>query len=118
LPPHVVAIQLDQVEGVDTVVAAVALNETPRRAVLGRRFLHDRQRKLASASTISGKRRVKSLPAGESKPQNALTGDNTKSVVLDFMNPRGDKRQRGGVGGKARRNEAGRESGTQCGRET
>jgi hypothetical protein len=61
---RIVAIQLDQLEGVEEgiVVSAVMLNETPRGCRRGPSIFHDCQRKLATASTISGKRRVESLP--------------------------------------------------------
>src|SRR5262245_32969128 len=72
--------------------------------------LHDQRE--AAYEVIAG-------PAVESKPPAVLRGDKVDSIVLDFVNPRGAGGQRVGFGGKAGRNEAGREGRqTQCGRET
>src|SRR5262249_3301646 len=67
IAPQVVAIQLDEVEGVeeDALVSALVTDEIePGNAVViaGDGFMRDRERRWASASTISGKRRVRSLP--------------------------------------------------------
>jgi len=70
ITPHVVAIQLDQVESVEegTVVMAVVANEIERRhavviaSTASPSIMQERERRRANVSTISGKRRVRSLP--------------------------------------------------------
>jgi hypothetical protein len=49
-------------------------------------MMQERERKRASASAISGKRRVKSLTGTAIEPQlpTALAGDDAEAVVLDL----------------------------------
>src|SRR5215469_4194674 len=69
-------------------------------------MMQERERKRANVSTISGKRRVKSLPGRA----HHLCGDDSESIVLNLMQPQAAGRQRVGFGGEARRDEAGRKS--------
>jgi hypothetical protein len=70
LVPQVVAVQLDQVEGVEeyTLVSALVTDEIERGnavVIAGDSLpveMQERERRRASVSTISGKRRVRSLP--------------------------------------------------------
>jgi hypothetical protein len=70
IAPHIVAVQFDQVEGIeeDALVSPVVTDEIERGnavVIAGNSFAIDdaeRERRRESASTISGKRRVKSLP--------------------------------------------------------
>jgi hypothetical protein len=49
-------------------------------------MMQERERKRASASAISGKRRVKSLAGTAIEPQlpTALAGDDAEAIVLDL----------------------------------
>ena len=67
IAPQVVTLQFDQVKCVDedTVVVAVVANEIERghaQATASPSIMQERERRHANVSTISGKRRVKSLP--------------------------------------------------------
>src|SRR5262245_51967895 len=75
-------------------------------------MMHERERRRANVSTISGKRRVKSFAWTTIEPHSLtiLAGDDSESIVLDLMQPQAAGRQRVGLGGEARRNEAGRKS--------
>ena len=68
--PHVVAVQFDQIEGVQerAVIMAAVANEkneaTPlsSQATASPSMMHERERRRANVSTIGGKRWVRSLP--------------------------------------------------------
>ena len=70
ITPQVVAVQFDQVEGVQerAVIMAAVANEIERgnavspQATSSPSMMQERERRRANVSTISGKRRVKSLP--------------------------------------------------------
>jgi hypothetical protein len=53
--------------------------------------MQERDRSRASASTISGKRQVRSLPgrAVQFHPLAGLASDNPEAIVLDFVQPDG-----------------------------
>src|SRR5215469_10008969 len=118
--PQVVAVQLDQVEGVEegvTVMASVANTVERRHAVVvasnrlpiddaGARAqacqrLHDQRE--AAGEVVAG-------AAIEPHSRAVLAGNDPESIVLNLMQPQAAGRQRVGFGGEARRNEAGRKS--------
>ena len=73
-------------------------------------MMQERERRRANVSTISGKRRVRSLPGRLYHPLPILAGDDSESIVLNLVQPQAAGRQRVDFGGEARRNEAGRKS--------
>jgi hypothetical protein len=70
IAPQVIAIQFDEVEGVEeyALVSALVPNEIERgnavssQATASPSMIQERERRRANVSTINGKRRVKSLP--------------------------------------------------------
>src|SRR5262249_57427538 len=74
-------------------------------------MMQERERKRANVSTISGKRRVKSLPGRPYSRTRApvLAGNDAEAVMLDLVQPQAAGRQLIGFGGEARRDEPGRE---------
>src|SRR5262249_1314220 len=125
ITPHVVAIQLDQVEGVEEYapVGALVTHEIERghaAVIASHRFAIDDARARAQASQRLDDQRkaVGEVIAGTAVEPHALTilaGDDAKSIVLNLMQPQAAGRQRVGFGGKARRDEAGWKS-TRTGR--
>jgi hypothetical protein len=67
IAPQVVAVELDQVEGVEehadvaAAVTKVGMLSSPQ-ATASPSMMQERERRRTSASTINGKRRVRSLP--------------------------------------------------------
>src|SRR5262249_19373229 len=115
ITPHVIAVQFNEVEGVqkhaivsavvtdeleptNTVVSAsdsLTIDDARARAQAGQRL--DDQRE-AAGEVIAG-------PAVEPHPRAILAGDNSESIVLNLMQPQAAGRQLIGFGGEARRNE-------------
>jgi hypothetical protein len=71
-------------------------------------MMQDRERRRVSLSTISGKRRVKSLPARLKSLTCAPFLRDAKAVVLDLVQPLAALGQFCGFDRKARRDEPGR----------
>src|SRR5262245_34548955 len=119
IAPQVVAVQLDQVEGVQerTVIMAAVANEIERgnaviiagnslavddarlRTQTGQRVCDQRE---AAGEIVAGTAVEPHLRAG-------LAGNNAEAVMLDFMQPLPAGRQLIGFGWEARRDESGRE---------
>ena len=70
-------------------------------------MMHERARKRANVSTISGKRWVRSLPGRESHALTIFAGNDAEAVVLNLMQPLAARWQFVGFGRKARRDEPG-----------
>ena len=120
IAPQIVAVQLDQVEGVEenAFVSAVVTDEIERGnavVIAGDSLAVDDAGARAQACQRLGDQRE---AAGEAIARTAiephsravLPGDNPKAVMLDLMQPQAAGRQRVGFGWEARRNEAGRKS--------
>jgi len=119
IAPQVVAVQLDQVEGVQerAVIMAAVANEIERGNALviaGNRFAIDD----AGAGAQTCERldyqweavgEVIARTAVEPHSRPILPSNNPKAIVLDFVQPLAARRQLIGFGWKARRDEAGRE---------
>src|SRR5262249_11522406 len=117
ITPQVVAVQLNEVEGVEeyVLVSTVVTDEIKRgnavviagdsfavddagaRAQPGERINDQRE---AAGEVIAG-------PAVESHPLTILAGDDSEAVMLDFVQPLAAGRQLVGFGGEARRDEPG-----------
>src|SRR5262249_28795835 len=119
ITPQVVAIQLDQVEGVEEYapVRALVADELERghaAVVASHRFAIDdaRARAQARQRLADQRKAVGEVIAGSAVEPHALTilaADNPETVVLNLMQPRPAGRQLIGFGGEARRDEAARE---------
>jgi hypothetical protein len=69
-------------------------------------MMQERERRRASVSTISGKRRVRSLPGRLYHPLPILAGDDSESIVLNLMQPQAAGRRRVDFGGEEWRDES------------
>src|SRR5262249_22390463 len=118
ITPQVVAIELDQVEGIeeDAAVRALMPDELERGhavVVASHRFAIDDARARAQARQRLDDQReaVGEVVAGAAEKPHALTilaGNDAEAVVLNFVQPRPAGRQRIGFGREARRDEAAR----------
>src|SRR5262249_46777332 len=119
ITPHVVAVQFDQIEGVEeyAVVSPVMADEIERsNAVLvaGDRFAVDDAGARAQASQRLDDQReamgeIVTRTAVEPHSRPILPSNNPKAIVLDFVQPLAAGRQLVGFGWEARRDEPGRE---------
>src|SRR5262245_11725313 len=120
ITPHVVAIQFDQVEGVQerAVIMAAVANEVERgnAVVIASDSLavDDAGARAQACERLDDQREavgeVIARTAIEPHLRASLAGNDAEAVVLDLMQPQAAGRQRVGFGGEARRNEAGRKS--------
>src|SRR5215831_18423881 len=120
ITPQVVAVQLNEVEGVEeyVLVSAVVTDEIERGnavVIAGDSFAVDNARARAQTSQRLDDQReaageVIAGPAVEPHPLTILAGDDSESIVLDLMQPLASGRQLVGFGREARRDEAGRKS--------
>jgi len=119
IAPQVVAVQLDEVEGVeeDALVSAVVTDEIERGnavVIASDRFAIDDARARAQAGQRLDNQReaVGEIIAGaaiEPHPRPVLAGNNPKAIVLDLVQPLAARWQLVSFGREARR-ESGREA--------
>src|SRR5262249_52898732 len=118
--PQVVAVQLDQVEGVQerAVIMAAVANEVERgnAVVIASDSLavDDAGARAQACQRLDDQREavgeVIARTAIEPHLRASLAGNDAKAVVLDLVQPQAAGRQRVDFGGEARRDEAGRKS--------
>src|SRR5262245_18383202 len=119
ITPHVVAVELDQVEGVEeyALVSALVTDEIERGnavVIAGDSFAVDDAGARAQACQRLDDQReaageVVAGPAVEPHPLTILAGNDAEAVVLDLVEPLAAGRQLFGFGWEARRDEPGPE---------
>src|SRR6516162_3223168 len=120
LPPQVIAVQLNQIEGIEEhvrIMPPVADAIEARDAVLTARHslaIEDAGARAQASERLDDEReavgKVVARPAAEPHAVSALAGDYAEAVVLDLVQPVIAARRLWGRGGQARRNEACRQT--------